>query len=119
MNEYSTIEVAEACGATLRMLQNWNERGAVRPKYIGHRRCWSANDRREACIVAALRSKGITLPQIKKIMARVRTGVASRGLLLTDGKTTHIEYNDSVAIGILARHRGAMALVVIPALEQD
>jgi hypothetical protein len=45
---FSTTEVAEATGATLRQLQRWSEMALLRPSFIGHARVFCSADIKRA-----------------------------------------------------------------------
>jgi len=63
---YSTREVAEITGCTLRELQWWDDHRALRIRKVGHSRIWESSDVLHALIVRELRVKGIPLPFLRR-----------------------------------------------------
>lgn len=62
---FSTQQVSEASGVTLRQLQHWDERSVVSSGVIGHQRQWDRDALFKVLIVAKLRSKGCSLQRIR------------------------------------------------------
>ncbi len=75
---FSSLEVSKLSELTLRQLQWWDERHLVKPRREGHRRVYFPVDVIEVLVIADLRQKGMTLPQIRKILPRLRSTMADR-----------------------------------------
>src|ERR1017187_4748569 len=65
---YSSIEVAEVAGVSLRQLQWWDERKVVSPRHEGHRRIYFAAEVIEITVIAELRRKGFSLQKIRRVL---------------------------------------------------
>lgn len=63
---YTTAEVAEMTGATLRQLQWWDRDGVVRPAHEGHRRLYSDEQVSTVRKIVQLRAAGLG---VKRAMA--------------------------------------------------
>ena len=95
----------QVAGLTLRQVRYWDQKGLVKPSVQaatgrGSRRLYSFEDLVELRIVARLRSSGISLQKIARVIGYVRTNLAVRekGLrairLLTDGGTVFVRSDD-------------------------
>ena len=117
MLEFSTTEVSEKSGATLRMLQNWAEKKIVRPARKGHSRVWSAKDVREARIVALLRARGLSTQRVRRVMVPIRAELQS-GIcyVATDGRTALVTHDAALIVRMMASHKGFFVLIEVPAL---
>lgn len=120
---YSSSEVAELAGVSLRQLQWWDERKVVSPRHEGHRRIYAAAEVVEITVIAELRRKGFSLQKIRRVLrflqremgrrlADVLNG-ASDLHLVTDGKSIYLEDHRDRIIDLLKNARQPMFLVCV------
>src|SRR5260370_11583012 len=64
---YNSSDVARICGVSLRQLQWWDERNAVSPRQDGHKRIYMAEEVVEISLIAELRRKGFSRPNIHPV----------------------------------------------------
>lgn len=120
---YSSGEVAEIAGVSLRQLQWWDERGVVSPRQEGHRRVYAAQEVVEVSVIAELRRKGFSLQKIRRVLRflhremgkRLGEAVASNSEihLVTDGKNIYLEEDSSRIIDIFKNASQPMFLVCV------
>src|SRR3979409_715866 len=65
---YSSSEVAQVAGVSLRQLQWWDERKVVSPRHEGHRRIYFPAEVIEITVIAELRRKGFSLQKIRRVL---------------------------------------------------
>src|SRR5205809_7693052 len=65
---YTSLEVANIAGVSLRQLQWWDERKVVSPRHEGHRRVYLAEEVVEITVIAELRRKGFSLQKIRRVL---------------------------------------------------
>ena len=70
---FTSLQIANVSGATLRQLQWWDEKRYVSPVHEGHRRVYSMEDAVLCSIIAQLLAAGDSLQKIRKIIAALRT----------------------------------------------
>src|ERR1700675_4004499 len=98
---FTSREVVDLTGITLRQLQWWDERRIVVPARQGHPRLYSTEDLAEVAVICELRRRGFSLQRVRKVMrflqrefskrlAETVTG-SSDYHLLTDGRTLYLE----------------------------
>jgi DNA-binding transcriptional MerR regulator len=120
---YSSSEVAEVAGVSLRQLQWWDERKVVSPRHEGHRRVYFPTEVIEIQVIAELRRKGFSLQKIRRVLrflqremgrrlAEVMQG-SSHLHLVTDGKSIYLEDQHERIIDILKNARQPMFLVCV------
>ena len=70
MSQYTTGELAKACGVTVRTVQYYDNRGILIPSALseGGRRLYSEDDLRKMKIVCFLRDAGLSLDTIGQLM---------------------------------------------------
>src|SRR5437879_189423 len=98
---YSSSEVSEVAGVSLRQLQWWDERKVVSPRHEGHRRVYFPAEVIEITVIAELRRKGFSLQKIRRVLRflqremgrRLSDVLASESdlHLVTDGKSIFLE----------------------------
>src|SRR5438270_10108373 len=98
---YSSSEVSDVAGVSLRQLQWWDERKVVSPRHEGHRRVYYPAEVIEITVIAELRRKGFSLQKIRRVLRFLQREMGkrlaevlsseSRLHLLTDGKTIYLE----------------------------
>jgi len=90
---FSSLEVSAETGATLRQLQWWDEAVIVPVRHDGHRRFYTREDLAMVDIVVRLRSKGLSLKPIRKVLRAILVRLREVGpdhFLVTDGKAARI-----------------------------
>src|SRR5277367_4237080 len=120
---YSSSEVAEVAGVSLRQLQWWDERKVVSPRHEGHRRVYFPAEVIEITVIAELRRKGFSLQKIRRVLRFLQREMgrrlaevlqASSNLhLVTDGKSIYLEDQQERIIDILKNARQPMFLVCV------
>jgi len=128
-DQFTSNQVAEATGISLRQLQWWDERGLVVPTRAGHRRLYSLDDLAEVAVIAELRRKGFSLQRMRKIIRFLRQEIGKRLVetvggnsdyhLLTDGRRIYLENSEKQIVDILKNARQPMfAICVSDAVRQ-
>ena len=76
MSQYTTGELAKACGVTVRTVQFYDQRGILIPSALteGGRRLYSEDDLRRMRIICFLRDTGLTLDTIRKLLEEENPG---------------------------------------------
>ncbi len=120
---YTSSEVAQIAGVTLRQLQWWDERKVVSPRHEGHKRVYRPEEVVEITVIAELRRKGFSLQKIRRVLKFLQREMGRRLHdvlkaesdlhLLTDGKTIYLEDSQSRIIDILKSARQPMFLVCV------
>jgi DNA-binding transcriptional MerR regulator len=120
---FTSGEVAEISGVSLRQLQWWDEQNVVSPKQDGHRRVYEPHEVVEVSVIAELRRKGFSLQRIRRVVRYLhkemsrKLGEALLGdaemHLLTDGKAVYLEDRPERIIDVLKAARQPMFLVCV------
>jgi DNA-binding transcriptional MerR regulator len=120
---YSSSEVSQVAGVSLRQLQWWDERKVVSPRHEGHRRVYFPAEVIEITVIAELRRKGFSLQKIRRVLRFLQKEMgrrlaevlqaASHLHLVTDGKSIYLEDQSERIIDILKNARQAMFLVCV------
>jgi DNA-binding transcriptional MerR regulator len=120
---YSSSEVAEVAGVSLRQLQWWDERKVVSPRHEGHRRVYYPAEVIEITVIAELRRKGFSLQKIRRVLRFLQREMGRRLAevmqasshlhLVTDGKSIYLEDQHERIIDILKNARQPMFLVCV------
>ena len=120
---YSSSEVAQVAGVSLRQLQWWDERKVVSPRHLGHHRLYQPAEVVEITVIAQLRRKGFSLQQIRKVLRFLQREMGRRVAdvldtssdlhLVTDGKSIYLEDQHERIIDILKNSRQPMFLVCV------
>jgi DNA-binding transcriptional MerR regulator len=120
---YSSSDVAQIAGVSLRQLQWWDERKVVSPRHEGHRRVYFAAEVIEITVIAELRRKGFSLQKIRRVLRFLQREMgkrlsevlqASSDLhLVTDGKSIYLEDQHDRILDILKNARQPMFLVSV------
>ena len=121
--QFTSRDVVELTGITLRQLQWWDERGIVVPVREGHRRLYSFEDLSEIAVICQLRRKGFSLQRVRKVvrflqkefgkrLAQTVSG-ASDYHLLTDGKSLYLETSPQQIVDILKNSRQPMLAICL------
>src|SRR6266436_2978286 len=75
---YSSSEVADVAGVSLRQLQWWDERKVVSPRHEGHRRIYGPSEVIEITVIAELRRKGFSLQKIRRVLRFLQREMGKR-----------------------------------------
>jgi DNA-binding transcriptional MerR regulator len=120
---FTSGEVAEISGVSLRQLQWWDEQNVVSPKQDGHRRVYEPHEVVEVSVIAELRRKGFSLQRIRRVVRYLhkemsrKLGEALLGdaemHLLTDGKAVYLEDRPERIIDVMKAARQPMFLVCV------
>jgi len=120
---YSSSEVSDVAGVSLRQLQWWDERKVVSPRHEGHRRVYYPAEVIEITVIAELRRKGFSLQKIRRVLRFLQKDMGKRLSdalagesevhLLTDGKTIYLEEAPDRIIDLLKNARQPMFLVCV------
>ena len=76
MSQYTTGEMAKACGVTVRTVQFYDQKGILLPSALseGGRRLYSEDDLRRLKIICFLRDTGLTLDTIGRLLREENPG---------------------------------------------
>jgi DNA-binding transcriptional MerR regulator len=120
---YSSSDVSQIAGVSLRQLQWWDERKVVSPRHEGHRRVYFPAEVVEITVIAELRRKGFSLQKIRRVLRFLQKEMGRRLAevmsadsdlhLVTDGKSIYLEDSQDRIIDILKNARQAMFLVCV------
>jgi DNA-binding transcriptional MerR regulator len=120
---YSSSEVSDVAGVSLRQLQWWDERKVVSPRHEGHRRVYYPAEVIEITVIAELRRKGFSLQKIRRVLRFLQREMGRRLAevmqasshlhLVTDGKSIFLEDQHDRIIDILKNARQPMFLVCV------
>src|SRR5579884_1716213 len=118
---YSSSEVAQVAGVSLRQLQWWDERKVVSPRHEGHRRIYGPGEVIEITVIAELRRKGFSLQKIRRVLRFLQREMGRRLAdvlsaeadlhLVTDGKAIYLEEEQDRIIDLIKNARQPMFLV--------
>ncbi|MEQ1885329.1 MAG: MerR family transcriptional regulator [Bryobacteraceae bacterium] len=120
---YSSSDVSNVAGVSLRQLQWWDERKVVSPRHEGHRRVYLAAEVIEITVIAELRRKGFSLQKIRRVLRFLQKEMGrhvsdvmapnSELHLVTDGKSIYLEEKHDRIIDLLKNARQPMFVVCV------
>ena len=120
---YTSMEVAQIAGVSLRQLQWWDERKVVSPRHEGHRRVYLTEETVEITVIAELRRKGFSLQKIRRVLRFLHKEMGKRLVevlenraelhLVTDGKSIYLEDQHSRIIDLMKNASQPMFLVCV------
>ena len=120
---YTSSEVSNIAGVSLRQLQWWDERKVVSPRHEGHKRVYSPEEVVEITVIAELRRKGFSLQKIRRVLRFLQREMGRRLAevlesesdlhLVTDGKSIYLEERNERIIDLLKNARQPMFLVCV------
>jgi DNA-binding transcriptional MerR regulator len=119
---FTSSEVAQVAGVSLRQLQWWDERKVVSPRHEGHKRIYLTEEVIEITVIAELRRKGFSLQKIRRVLRFLQREMGRRLVevnsnsslhLVTDGKSIHLEDQQDRIIDLLKSARQPMSLVCV------
>lgn len=121
--EFTSSEISEVTGVSLRQLQWWDEQKVVSPRHEGHKRVYLAEEAIEIAVIAELRRKGFSLQKIRRVLRFLQKemgkrlseilGADSDMHLVTDGKSIFLESDNDTIIDILKNADQPMFLVCV------
>jgi len=120
---YTSSDVSDIAGVSLRQLQWWDEQRVVSPRHEGHKRIYLAEEVLEITVIAELRRKGFSLQKIRRVLRFLQREVGRRlgevlsgeaeYHLVTDGRSIYLEDRQERIIDILKNARQPMFLVCV------
>jgi len=120
---YSSSEVAQVAGVSLRQLQWWDEQKVVSPRHERHRRVYFPVEVIEITVIAELRRKGFALQKVRRVLRFLQREMGRRLAevlqassplhLVTDGKSIYLEDQHDRIIDILKNARQPIFLVCL------
>jgi DNA-binding transcriptional MerR regulator len=120
---FTSLEIAQLTGITLRQLQWWDEQDIVAASRSGHRRIYSLNDLAEIAIICELRRRGFSLQKVRSITQFLQKQFGSRlveavrfteeSYLLTDGSNIYLEDSARSVVDLLKNSRQPMLSVCL------
>lgn len=120
---FTSSEIAEMTGVSLRQLQWWDEQKVVSPRHEGHKRVYLAEEAVEIAVIAELRRKGFSLQKIRQVLRFLQKEMGKKLVeifsaesdwhLLTDGKSIYLEDNSERIINIFKNSDQPMFLVCV------
>lgn len=120
---YTSSDVSNIAGVSLRQLQWWDERKVVSPRHEGHKRVYSPEEVIEITVIAELRRKGFSLQKIRRVLRFLQREMGRRLAevmqaesdlhLVTDGKSIYLEEQNERIIDLLKNARQPMFLVCV------
>lgn len=120
---FTSLEVAQLTGITLRQLQWWDEQKIVAPSRQGHRRIYSLDDLAEIAIICDLRRRGFSLQKIRRVVLYLQKVLGRRLVqtvraadeyhLLTDGSNIYLEDSARGVVDLLKNSQQPMLTVCL------
>jgi DNA-binding transcriptional MerR regulator len=121
--EFTSSEISDVTGVSLRQLQWWDEQKVVSPRHEGHKRVYLPEEAIEIAVIAELRRKGFSLQKIRRVLRFLQKEMGKRVSeilsaesdmhLVTDGKSIYLEADNSSIIDILKNADQPMFLVCV------
>ncbi len=122
-NSFTSFEVAQLTGITLRQLQWWDEQNIVAASRRGHRRVYSLDDLAEIAIICDLRRRGFSLQKIRRIVRFLQKQLGRRLVqtvaaadeyhLLTDGRRIYLQDSARGVVDLLKNSQQPMFSVCL------
>lgn len=113
---YTSVECSRLAGATLRMLQNWDETDLLVPEMIAHSRQYSADQVLLARVFRWLRGAGITIAMLRRMKLRGLHEDHQFLVVSLGGRTPKWRTCLSVVDAIEAAAGATVPVVVVPLL---
>ena len=121
--QFTSSDISEVTGVSLRQLQWWDEQKVVSPRHEGHKRLYLAEEAIEIAVIAELRRKGFSLQKIRRVLRFLQKEMGKRLSeilradsdmhLVTDGQSIFLEADSSTIIDILKNAGQPMFLVCV------
>jgi DNA-binding transcriptional MerR regulator len=122
-DSFTSLEVVQLTGITLRQLQWWDEQDIVAASRRGHRRMYSLDDLAEIAIICDLRRRGFSLQKIRRVVSFLRKELGRRLVetvsaadeyhLLTDGYHIYLEDSARGVVDLLKNSQQPMLSVCL------
>lgn len=121
---FSSLQVSEASGLTLRQLQWWDEEGVLSPRKLpGHShgglyRSYTRNQVILAMIMAALRSKAMPLQAIRSVRRKIKKMVpelCGSSVLVVPMRSTSVAHARNWEAGMYVAHSATVPVFVVAA----
>jgi DNA-binding transcriptional MerR regulator len=122
-NSFTSFEVVQLTGISLRQLQWWDEQSIVVPSRNGHRRLYSLDDLAEVALVCELRRRGFSLQKVRRVIRFLKKELGRRLVetvsaaaeyhLLTDGRHIYLEDSARAVVDLLKNARQPMLTVCL------
>src|SRR6516164_7037365 len=120
---FTSRDVVQLTGISLRQLQWWDERGIVVPARDGHRRVYSLDDLAEVAVICELRDRGFSLQKIRRVIRFLQRELGKRLVdtvraaseyhLLTDGRHIFLEDSARGVVDLLKNARQPMLSICL------
>ena len=120
---FTSLEVAQLTGLTLRQLQWWDEQKIVVASRQGHRRIYSLDDLAEIAILCDLRQRGFSLQKIRRVVRFLQKELGRRLVqtvrgaqeyhLLTDGRHIYLQDSARGVVDLLKNSQQPMLTVCL------
>lgn len=120
---FTSFEVAQLTGISLRQLQWWDEQQIVIASRQGHRRIYSLDDLAEVAIICDLRRRGFSLQKIRRVACFLQKELGRRLVqtvraadefhLLTDGRHIYLEDSARGVVDLLKNSQQPMLTVCL------
>lgn len=120
---FTSNEVAELTGISLRQLQWWDEKRLVVPRRDGRNRTYSCDDLAEVAVICELRERGFSLQKVRKVVRflqkqlgkrLVQTATAASEFhLLTDGQNIYLQDSARAVVDLLKNAKQPMFTVCL------
>lgn len=121
--QFTSSEISEITGVSLRQLQWWDEQKVVSPRHEGHKRVYLPEEAIEIAVIAELRRKGFSLQKIRSVLRFLQKEMGKRLSdildassdmhIVTDGKRIYLEQENETIIDILKNADQPMFLVCV------
>lgn len=122
-HSFTSLQVAQLTGITLRQLQWWDEQKIVAASRSGHRRVYSLDDLAEIAVICDLRRRGFSLQKIRRVVQFLRKQLGKRLVqtvraadeyhLLTDGRHIYLEDSARGVVDLLKNSHQPMLTVCL------
>ena len=120
---FTSRDVVELTGISLRQLQWWDERSIVVPARDGHKRVYSLDDLAEVAVICELRERGFSLQKIRRVIRFLQRELGKRLVdtiraaseyhLLTDGRHIFLEDSARGVVDLLKNSRQPMLTICL------
>ncbi len=121
--QFTSQQIVELTGVTLRQLQWWDEHGLVVPSRSGRNRLYSIDDLAEIAVIRELRSRGLSLQRVRKAVRFLQRELGKRLVetvisgadwhLLTDGRQIFLKNSAEQVLEVLKNSRQPMFAICL------
>ena len=120
---FTSRDMVQLTGISLRQLQWWDECVIVVPAREGHKRVYSLDDMAEVAVICELRQRGFSLQKIRRVIRFLQRDLGRRLIetvraaseyhLLTDGKHIFLEDSARGVVDLLKNSRQPMLTICL------